>query len=510
MSSTGSQPGSEWACECRHPELQARETSRSPHPGFSPDGAGAEGDGTLDPWFRGSPYADPRPEGGFAVLDGVAKFLLDSPRFIEAIKKTKSGPDLLKPMFCSLAGMPHRLALLAYCGVDVFDSIPLIMASETGRYLTATGPLDYSSLKHLPCACESCRSGTRGKEELLRHNIATAEAELKLVSHMISQGRLRELVETRVRADPWLVQNLRLMDMGAYELQEMHAPVKGTAFHAGSKESLLRPEIVRWQNRLKERYRRPEGASVLLLIPCSAKKPYSHSQSHMRFRDAIFSSGKAPLVHEVIVTSPLGLVPRELELFYPAQDYDIPVTGHWDRDEQKLAQDMVSWLVGTQRYDLVISHLGDERDAVASVLGEHMDTSGGDPGSRSSLDLLEQTLREHCPEPREARRRRQVVRGPAIHLQVPVRQRGGRTVRGGGFVRQVAVRQGRQRRVPARHADPGPRHGITYSGWRTGARALGRILCGDRGLQAEGEPVRRRRGGCQSRREDRGRCRRRA
>ncbi|HIJ16822.1 MAG TPA: hypothetical protein HA364_03470, partial [Thermoplasmata archaeon] len=55
-------------------------------------------------------------------------------------------------------------------------------------------------------------------------------------------------------------------------------------------------------------------------------------------------------------------------------------------------------------YDLVISHLGDERDAVAGVLGEHMDTSGGDPGSRSSLDLLEQTLREHCPETRDARR----------------------------------------------------------------------------------------------------------
>ena len=375
-----------------------------PPSGFSRDGPGSDGDGTLDPWFRGSPYADPRPEGGFVVLDGIAKSLLDSPRFVETIKKAKSGPDLLKPMFCSLAGMPHRLALLAYCGVDVFDSIPLIMASETGRYLTASGPLDYSALKHLPCACEACRSGTRGKEELLRHNIATAEAELKLVSHMISQGRLRELVETRVRADPWLVQDLRLMDMGTYDLQEMHAPVKGTAFHAGSKESLLRPEIVRWQKRLMERYRRPEGASVLLLIPCSAKKPYSHSQSHMRFRDAIFSSGRAPLVHEVIVTSPLGLVPRELELFYPAQDYDIPVTGHWDRDEQKLAQDMVSWLVGTQQYDLVISHLGDERDAVASVLGEHMDTSGGDPGSRSSLDLLEQTLREHCPEPRDARR----------------------------------------------------------------------------------------------------------
>jgi archaeosine synthase len=371
---------------------------------FAPAGEGHGKDGALDPWFRGSPYAETRPEGGFVVMDGVAKLILDSPRFVDAIKKAKSGPDLLKPMFCSLAGLPHRLALLVYCGADVFDSVPLVMASETGSYLTATGPLAYSELKDLPCTCEACRSGVRGKQELLRHNIATADAELRLVSHMVSQGRLRELVETRVRTDPWLVQDLRLMDMHAYELQEMHAPVKGTAFHAGSKESLLRPEIVRWQHRLRERYRRPEDASVLLLIPCSAKKPYSLSQSHMRFRDAIFSSGRASQVHEVIVTSPLGLVPRELEMFYPAQDYDIPVTGHWDRDEQKLAQDMVSWLIETQGYDLVVSHLGDERGAVADALGDHIDTSSGEPGSRASLDRLEQALREQCPEPKDPRR----------------------------------------------------------------------------------------------------------
>ena len=367
--------------------------------GFSSDAEPVEGG--LDPGFRGSPHGAERPQGGFVVIDAIAKRLLDSPGFVDAVKRVKSGPDLLRPVFCSLAGMPHRLALLVYCGFDVFDSVPLVMASESGMYLTATGPLDYSRLTDLPCHCEACRSGARGKGELLRHNIAAAEAELRLVSHAVSQGRLRELVESRVRSDPWLVQDLRLMDMDARALQEMHAPVKGAAFHAGSKESLSRPEILRWQDRLRERYRRPEGASVLLLIPCSAKKPYSLSQSHMRFRDALFSSGRAQTVHEVVVTSPLGLVPRELEMFYPAQDYDIPVTGHWDMDEQRLVRELVSWLVGTQRYDLVISHLGDERDAVAQALGDHVDTSMGEPGSRKSLERLEETLRERCPEPRE-------------------------------------------------------------------------------------------------------------
>ena len=34
-----------------------------------------------------------------------------------------------------------------------------------------------------------------------------------------------------------------------------------------------------------------------------------------------------------MVTSPLGLVPRSLEDFWPAAHYDIPVTGDWDSDE---------------------------------------------------------------------------------------------------------------------------------------------------------------------------------
>jgi archaeosine synthase len=367
--------------------------------GFSTGRERPAGDGVLDPGFRGSPFAETKRASDIEVMDGVAKLLLDSPRFVETIAEMKSGPGLLKPLFCSTAGMPHRLAFLAYCGIDVFDSVALVMAAESGTYLTPTGPLDYGALLDLPCACESCRSGARGKDALLRHNVASAEAELRLVSHAISTGRLRELVETRVRTDPWLVQNLRLMDLRAYGLQEMHAPVRGTAFHAGSKESLARPDVVRWGRRLKDRYRRPEGASVLLLIPCSAKKPYSLSRSHMRFREALAASGRGTAVHEVVVTSPLGLVPRELEMFYPAKDYDIPVTGHWDRDEQKLVQDMVTWLVETQRYDLVISHLGDERETVAEVLGEHVDTSGGDPGSRASLDRLAEELMERCPEP---------------------------------------------------------------------------------------------------------------
>lgn len=352
----------------------------------------------LHPGFRGSPYTEPMPYEGLAAIEQTAASLLDSKKFVTSMIQLKQGEKLLRPAFCSVMGLPNRLAFLSYCGFDVFDSLPLIMAAENGGFLTGTGALDYGKIKDLPCSCSACASGRRGKEELLQHNYRTAEIELKLIRHTISGGRLRELVESRIRSDPWLVQNLRLLDLEQYDLQELHTPIKGAPFHAGSKESLTRPDIVRWRRRLEQRFKKPAGTKVLLLIPCSARKPYSQSQSHIRFRQAIWSSGKADLVHEVIVTSPLGLVPRELELFYPAQDYDIPVTGHWDLDEKRMAEDMVSWLVSTQKYDLVISHLADEREPVNSVLKDFVDTSLGHPGSKESLRRLEDELRERAPD----------------------------------------------------------------------------------------------------------------
>jgi len=352
----------------------------------------------IEVGYRGSPFAEDHHEGCFAVLDRISELMLNSRAFADAVDGIKSGTNLLKPAFCPVAGLPSRLALLAYCGVDLFDSISLIMATKNGLYLTTSGAIHLDSIGDLPCGCATCSDGIGDKEGLLMHNFSVAESELRLIRHHISQGGLRELVESRIRSEPWQIQSLRLLDLEHRPLQEMHAPIKGAKFVAGSKESLCRPDVTRWRSRLVDRYRRPEMARVLVLIPCSARKPYSTSSSHRRFREAIWNSGRAHAVHEVIVTSPLGLVPRELELFYPAQDYDIPVTGHWDRDEQKMVEDMVRWLVESQGYDVVISHLGDERDIVNDRVSDFIDTSDGRPGSGGSLRKLEETLREQLPD----------------------------------------------------------------------------------------------------------------
>ena len=91
-----------------------------------------------------------------------------------------------------------------------------------------------------------------------------------------------------------------------------------------SEESLYRPEAVRWRQRME--MMKPLGDTVVLL-PCSMKKPYSNSKSHQKFRKLTRS------YQELIVTSPFGICPRELENTFPIQSYDTSTTGVWSEDE---------------------------------------------------------------------------------------------------------------------------------------------------------------------------------
>ena len=91
-----------------------------------------------------------------------------------------------------------------------------------------------------------------------------------------------------------------------------------------SEESLYRPEAVRWRQRME--ITEPLGDTVVLL-PCSMKKPYSNSKSHQKFRKLTKS------FQELIVTSPFGICPRELENTFPIQSYDVSTTGSWSADE---------------------------------------------------------------------------------------------------------------------------------------------------------------------------------
>jgi archaeosine synthase len=213
-----------------------------------------------------------------------------------------------------------------------------------------------------------------------------------MVKSTIKNGQLRELVESRIRIEPWMVSALRILDSAYYSFSERYFPIFGGKIIAASNESLFRPEIVRFRNRIRERYEKPPDPKILLLLTCSAKKPYSFSRTHKMFRRAISEISNPSAVHEVIITSPLGVVPRELELFYPAQQYDIPVTHSWSRDEMAEIGEGITNFLNVNKYDEIVVHLPSDYLFIEDYLKKFTNTCKDRPTSSSSLSELSQVL----------------------------------------------------------------------------------------------------------------------
>ncbi len=322
-------------------------------------------------------------EGGPSHLDRPKEF---ARMVVEARTKFGAGRVLAIPGIAA----PHNLGVLVYCGIDLLDSSRVAYDSARGLFHTADGAVPRDSLEEIPCACPSCASGG----PLLDHNDHTLNVELAVARTAIRHGTLRELAERRAVNDPWSTAVLRELDLRHYEFQELHYPVSNGAVKAYSPLALTRPDVVRFQRFVSSSYRKPASPRILLLLPCSARKPYAESRTHRRFREAIDACGNPATVHEVIVTSPLGLVPRELERMYPAAHYDVPVTGDWSVEEVGMLTGMLRAFLERNRYDAVIAHVTTEAPFVREAIPDAMFTAEGRTASEEALIHLTSVLRD--------------------------------------------------------------------------------------------------------------------
>jgi archaeosine synthase len=296
---------------------------------------------------------------------------------------------------------PWNIALLIYAGIDLFDTSRIALESRMGNFLTPIGKLGTDGERK--CYCKGCATEDE-YESLLLHNYYAALRELELVRSYIKQRRLRELVELRAPADAWSMGVLRHLDLRFYDFQERHFPVNSQPDYklsAFTSLSLNRPDILRFRIRLGERYLKPVSTKVLLLTPCSAKKPYFLSKTHKLIQNALFSLPHMNLVHWVVVTSPLGLVPKELELFYPAQQYDIPVTGDWSGDEKEMLWTVLEDFLGINKYERIVAHLGSEEKPVREILADmgidaRFTSIDGNVRSKESIENMMLTVDRAC------------------------------------------------------------------------------------------------------------------
>ncbi len=324
------------------------------------------------------PFTNDYPESELYIPGAAKQHENRARELVDSIIRLKENTRADSLLYTPALATPENLAMLLYLGVDLIDETLGIIKGYQDIYLTNSGEFHLDRLHEFPCACTVCMSKT--PQEMLKlpkkdragllaqHNSLKLGEELRNVREHIRSGSLREYVERQCRARPWLTAALRLMDM-KYDFLEKRTPIlRSNTLYANTSESLNRVEIKRFAQRVLERYTAPD-LDALVLLPCSAKKPYSISLSHQKFINALGKYRK--FVHEVIITSPMGVVPRELELMYPAAHYDAPVTGHWDLEERAWVGGCLRSYLQKNNYRNIIAHVhGAYREICESVASE--------------------------------------------------------------------------------------------------------------------------------------------
>lgn len=323
---------------------------------------------------------DPTLKPDVVVLVDALQLASQPGRLIEAItvlKRKFPGALLWTPGL----GGPDNVALLTWFGVDLFDLSRSRQATAAGVLLTGNGP------RH---PVESM-----GESASMKDQVGHWEAAIAEVRSALSTDQMRSLVDRQSLNSARSVEHLRRHDAlcsNVPGLLSSHV-TRTHAFPCHSASIQTDPLIRDWESFMSETYTAPEGLdTILVLLPCSARKPYRLSKSHGRFIRAIGTSA----CHEVMVTSPLGLVPRDLEEVWPAAHYDLPVTGDWSSDEEERIRRMFQRLVDRHNYKRIINHSGMKLEhTTIDVIDTRSDEGAG---SHAALERLTEAVRAAVDE----------------------------------------------------------------------------------------------------------------
>lgn len=266
---------------------------------------------------------------------------------------------------------PYIMPVLSYLGVNIFDDLYIRRESMERIKYTAAGK---SRVEYNP----------------LEENIKFAESMLESIFDSIKNNTLREIAE-KIGISGKALEMLRIADTEYYGEFASVFPSRTPYIQANSLESLNRPDIAEYRKKILD-YEKPDHRNIALLLPCSAKKPYSESKTHKKILGSIWQYRK--YIHELIVTSPVGLVPRELESGYPARFYDIPVIGTWYEDEKLMMKNLIKGYLSKNRYTDIIAYIPDDLDFIRESIPSSSTVIEGRVTDEKNLSILQKALRE--------------------------------------------------------------------------------------------------------------------
>jgi 7-cyano-7-deazaguanine tRNA-ribosyltransferase len=227
-----------------------------------------ERSGLLACPIQGSTYSDLREKAGRFARDlpfdvfpvGGVVPLMEAYRYrdlVDVVTAAKKGLGSGLPVHLFGAGHPMIFALAAAMGCDLFDSAAYALYARQDRYLTVHGTGKLEEMSYLPCCCPVCQEHTlkelmqspQKTRLLARHNLYVSLAEMKQVKESIREGSLWDLLETRCRSHPRMLDGLRGLAQQSQWLESLDSAGKSTFFYTSS-EAAVRPEVMRHARRI--------------------------------------------------------------------------------------------------------------------------------------------------------------------------------------------------------------------------------------------------------------------
>lgn len=263
------------------------------------------------------------------------------------------------------------IPLLAYLGVDSFDSTSYIQAARRLSYIDPISMQNQSiyELEELECDCRICRqvdlfeiqkalaanksfkpvyTGKYKSEYyayIALHNlevdfgilentksaIQADDVTSAIIEQMEKEPHIKEAVEWLSRKDSKLrsqltktILTMKKKRHSFFELLRNSKQLLLFEDHEEQQERTISLNFTPDSFVIPEDYSPPDGKRILLIIPCSGKKPYSKSRTHSilmsKIKDAF--GEKAKKVHKVTLSGLYGPVPVEFEHEKPVLEYD--------------------------------------------------------------------------------------------------------------------------------------------------------------------------------------------
>jgi len=126
-----------------------------------------------------------------------------------------------------------------------------------------------------------------------------------------------------------------------------------------------------WQEYIARFYEIPEGKKFAFFLPCSFRKPYSHSKTHREILHRLTELRQYPLIHQVMISNP-GVIPREFEGKYPFAHYDWQEwleTPQIKKEYIEATQNRIENYLSAHKYAAVFSYMKPTSESFIALKG---------------------------------------------------------------------------------------------------------------------------------------------